>query len=546
MIFGVLFFTSLILLVWLLAHERWGGLRLAHILVMDRMVDRVRPLYFSLTTHTTKRLSVPSGAASLEAQSQSDERYRLLADNAPLAIGMVDLETGEVLYANPRMADLLGMPLDQLLGCRTISFYTDGEDRQRIMQLLRSEGQVTDMEVCMKKADGREYWASLTANISAFDGRPAIHTIVIDISERKAAEQDLRIKDRAIAASLNGIAIAALDGCLSYVNPAFLRLWGYEQEKDVLGMPVTDFWRQPEKALEIMQFINSGKNWEGEMTAQKKDGSLFEVQLSAALVQDESGQPLCVLGTFFDISKRKQMESELVGARKMAETLAAGVAHELNTPMKVISGSSESLIREVKNKGKLEGERFELQLNAIQRNVGRMAEIVRSLQYYAPLDHNLSRESNLNDLVKITLNLLEHQLRTMVYIDIETDLADDLPLLCCDPNKIILMLIHLINNACDALPDGGTISIHTAYQSESQRFVVKITDDGDGIPEEIQPRIFDPFFSTKPEGDGMGLGLPIVQSTVRAYKGEVQVESSQDKGTTFTIYLPLEAPNGAM
>jgi signal transduction histidine kinase len=295
-----------------------------------------------------------------------------------------------------------------------------------------------------------------------------------------------------------------------------------------------------------MQFINSGKNWEGEMTAQKKDGSLFEVQLSAALVQDESGQPLCVLGTFFDISKRKQMESELVGARKMAETLAAGVAHELNTPMKVISGSSESLIREVKNKGKLEGERFELQLNAIQRNVGRMAEIVRSLQYYAPLDHNLSRESNLNDLVKITLNLLEHQLRTMVYIDIETDLADDLPLLCCDPNKIILMLIHLINNACDALPDGGTISIHTAYQSESQRFVVKITDDGDGIPEEIQPRIFDPFFSTKPEGDGMGLGLPIVQSTVRAYKGEVQVESSQDKGTTFTIYLPLEAPNGAM
>jgi len=735
-----------------------------------------------------------------EALRQSEERYRLMTDNAPLAIAMTSPESGEVLYANPRMFDFFGMPSESLLGSQALTRYSNPQDRTRLMLLLQAYGQVTDYELRLKKGDGREFWASLTANLTTYDGRHAIQTTCIDITERKAAEESLRIKDRAFAASINAIAIADLSGQLTYVNPAFLSMWGYEQESEVLGLPITAFWQQPEKAVEIASVLISGKNWEGELTAQQKDGSLFEAQLSAAPVLDDYGQPLCMLAIFVDLSERiraekalqasheklellfdllpvgvsvldhehnlvksnaalesilgisaegllrgdylnrryfnpdgSQMESaeyassrifggerqalhietgvekedgdmvwtdvsaakfpftdwntvivtadisqrkrveqalseseqnlqnvfatirdaifvvdaqyrllncnqafqdavradlgyemalgemvlkpeyprefqdlwqknyaralagetisfeaqlersdgihyientlspmldsekkvsgvlvvshdfterkraiaELINARKVAETLAAGVAHELNSPLQVITGYSESLLKAMQSDGKLEGERAERQLTTLKRNAWRVAEIVRLLQHSVHPERGSTQQISLNKLVQDTLILMDHQIRANEYIEVVTELAEDLPLLSCDQNKIIQMLINLLTNACDALPYGGKISIHTAYQAAPERLLLKIMDSGKGIPESIRPRIFDPFFTTKQVGDGLGLGLSIVQGIVRAHGGEIQVESDQGKGTTFTISLPLVSGAGS-
>ena len=127
----------------------------------------------------------------------------------------------------------------------------------------------------------------------------------------KRMMKGLKIKDSAIASSINAIAIADLDGKLTYVNPLFLRLWGYEDEKKVLGKPAVEFWQTAEKALEVMEALREKGGWIGELVAKRKDGSLFDVQLSSSLVTDEAGQPLCMMASFVDITERKRAEEAL-------------------------------------------------------------------------------------------------------------------------------------------------------------------------------------------------------------------------------------------
>ena len=132
-----------------------------------------------------------------------------------------------------------------------------------------------------------------------------------DVSERKRAEEDLRVKAWAITSALNAIAIADLAGNLSYVNPAFLQLWGYGSEPEVAGQAVTGFWQMNEAATEVIATLCTQGRWVGEMTARRKDGAPFEVRVAASLVVNDAGQPICMMAAFEDITTRKRTELAL-------------------------------------------------------------------------------------------------------------------------------------------------------------------------------------------------------------------------------------------
>ncbi|MBA7648763.1 Sensor histidine kinase RcsC [subsurface metagenome] len=143
-------------------------------------------------------------------------------------------------------------------------------------------------------------------------GKTLVLGIARDITERKQTEKEMRVKDNAIASSINAIAIADLEGNLTYVNNTFLKMWGYDDEKEILGKnAAVEFWQVAEKAVEIMQAAMDREGWVGELVAKRKDGSIFDVQLSASVVRDEAGRPICRLGSFVDITERKQMEEAL-------------------------------------------------------------------------------------------------------------------------------------------------------------------------------------------------------------------------------------------
>ena len=143
-----------------------------------------------------------------------------------------------------------------------------------------------------------------------------------DITEGKRVEEEMRVKNNAIASSINAVAIADLEGNLAYVNHAFLRMWGYNDEKEVLGKNTVEFWQIAEEAVEVMQVAMYRGGWIGELAARRKDGSSFDVQLSVSVVRDEAGKPICRVGSFIDITERKEAE-EL--NRTLASSSSVGV-----------------------------------------------------------------------------------------------------------------------------------------------------------------------------------------------------------------------------
>jgi len=167
--------------------------------------------------------------------------------------------------------------------------------------------------------------------------------------ERARAEEELGIKDNAIASSINAIAISDLQGNLTYINPAFLEMWGYEDERDVLGRSALEFWQQTQKAAELMRLVQEGEGGVGELVGLRKDGSLFDVQLYSSLVTNEAGEPLCMMGSFVDITERKETERALerrVNELKALNSMAAIVNQSLDMD-EILERAMDEVLRRV-------------------------------------------------------------------------------------------------------------------------------------------------------------------------------------------------------
>ncbi|HET7872943.1 MAG TPA: ATP-binding protein [Terriglobales bacterium] len=238
-----------------------------------------------------------------------------------------------------------------------------------------------------------------------------------------------------------------------------------------------------------------------------------------------------------DITDRIELESQLTQAEKLSSIglLAAGVAHEVNTPLAVISSYAQMLSKQIKDDAKLSS-----LLEKITRQTFRASEIVNSLLNFSRTSATEFTDVNLNRIVTETLALLEHQFKTS-HIKVETELYDELPPIHGNAGKLQQVFLNLFLNARDAMAGGGTLHIQTCNGSHVQ---VNITDTGTGIAPEHVNRIYDPFFSTKTsprEGQsrGTGLGLSVTYGIIQEHAGQIRVDSAPGKGTRFYLEFPL-------
>ena len=331
------------------------------------------------------------------------------------------------------------------------------------------------------------------------------------------------------------------------VNPFMLDLFEFSRE-EMLGINIQEIYAQPadlEKFQQKMEEQGSVRDLAAKLC--KKDGAEMDCLITFTMRQANDGSTLGFQGIIRDITERKQIQAAAMASQKLADlgTLAAGVAHEVNSPLQVITGVSQSLLKRFEgsangpiNEKGWDPEHLQRQLCMIHRNASRCAEIMRSLRTYAHISTGQLEPNNLDELVRDTLLLIEHQLESWSNVRVVTDLAEGLPVLHCDRNQISQVLINLLTNARDAMPYGGEITIHTSLDPVQRRFVLRVADNGTGIPGSILPKIFDPFFTTKPVGQGIGLGLSIVSGIIRAHSGEIDVVSTPNQGTTVTLSLP--------
>lgn len=277
---------------------------------------------------------------------------------------------------------------------------------------------------------------------------------------------------------------------------------------------------------------------------QTVDGAPFHARLVSAAVLDDEGEPGSWRMVFYDVSALVQAEVALTAAQKLAGigTLSAGIAHEINSPLQIITGLSERMLSRLP-KNEMPPKKMLEDAATINRNAWRIATIVRSLLSYARATQEDYLLEDLSKIVEDTLHLIEYQLKTRDNISVVKDLALSMPPCTCNAGGISQVLINLLTNAADAMAfTGGQITIHTRYDPEKQRFMLQVADTGEGIPAAISGKIFEPFWTTKEVGKGSGLGLSVSQGIVHAHGGEITVDSPPGRGATFTVWLPKNAP----
>jgi signal transduction histidine kinase len=238
-----------------------------------------------------------------------------------------------------------------------------------------------------------------------------------------------------------------------------------------------------------------------------------------------------------DITERVTLEAQLAQTDKLSSIglLAAGVAHEINTPLAVISSYAQMLSKQLRGDARLGPV-----LEKITQQSFRAAEIANGLLNFSRTSTTEFRETNLNQVIRDTLSLLEHQFKT-AQVEVELDLTSELPPIHGNSGKLQQVFLNLLLNAKEAMPGGGRLRVATLVNGHVEALV---SDSGAGIAPEHLKRIYDPFFTTKTTpkpGDkrGTGLGLSVSYGIIQEHAGKIHVESAIGAGTTFHLEFPL-------
>jgi PAS domain S-box-containing protein len=277
------------------------------------------PLYFiSHVQDITDRKKAEEGLR------QSEERYKFLFENSQTINVLIGID-GKIIDVNESAAQSLGYKKKNIIGKEVLEFVIP-EQRKTVAEQLAQElrgGYTPPLEIDILTKKGIRTLLFTKGYATLFEKGELTSMLLsaVDITERKKAEDELKIKNNAIASSTTAIAIGEFGGNLTYVNPALLRMWGYDDEKEVLGKPAVAFWHDQKKAQEVIKALLKSELVSAELVAERKDGSLFDVQLSASIVTDEIGNPICMMASFVDISKRKRAEEALRESEERFRTI---------------------------------------------------------------------------------------------------------------------------------------------------------------------------------------------------------------------------------
>jgi PAS domain S-box-containing protein len=334
------------------------------------------------------------------------------------------------------------------------------------------------------------------------------------------------------------------DNRLVDMNDSGFQMLGYSRE-ETTNLLLADLFAYPEDIQSYSGMLaQDGYIKDLNLAFARKDGSPISVLLSATAIFGEKGEMLGSEVIAKDLTRLKVMMEQLAASEKMASVgqMAAGIAHEINTPLGIILGYSQLMMDEFEA-----GSEQHQGLQVIERQTKASRKIVSDLLKFSRQSGSTREEVNLNEILADVMAVTEHTL-SLSRISVHLDLGKGLPSITGDPEKLRQVFVNLVNNAHHAMLDmgGGELFLRTHLHEEGRSVVVEVRDTGHGVPEKNQARIFEPFFTTKPVGQGTGLGLSVSYGIIHEHGGAIQVESPVHErqgllqGTLFRITLPVE------
>lgn len=364
----------------------------------------------------------------------------------------------------------------------------------------------------------------------------------------------INFQENLIESSIDGIAGCDQDGRIIVFNKSMEQMLGYDSQK-VIGKKFLSklFSKGKWEALEEKMYSqeHGGKNrlllYETYLISKAKIE--IPVQLSAAALVRENKE-IGVVAFFRDLRKIRRLEQEFADQARLLHQdkmislgkLSASVVHEINNPLTGVINYIRLMIKII-DRDSLSAEqiqKFNKYLELMESEVSHCSDIVSSLLAFSRKSKLEFGDVNINDLLQKCIILSDHKL-TLQSIQIKTILYPEIPKITGDFNQLQQCILNLVFNAADAMPDGGQLTIESSFNSEKRLVQIMVADTGCGIAKRDLPKIFDPFFSTKEEGQGLGLGLSVAYGIIARHKGVIEAESEPGKGTVLTIKLPVKA-----
>ncbi len=480
---------------------------------------------------------------------ESEEKYRTLVECARDPIFTVD-ERGVFLFTNKVGAETLGYQPEGLAG-KTLwdIFPKEIADRQaaNVRKVIENGQGINSISLTEIQNKPRWYSATIEPLRDNHGGTTAAMVIARDIDDMKRAEEQIKKLSSALESSINGIIIGNIEGNLTYVNNSFLKMWDYEDQSEVLGRNATEFWEVNDKAAEIKDALLNGEGWIGELTAVRKDGSKFDVQVCQTLIRDEDGRIVSLMGSFVDISESKRSEEELLkyrGQMARAEqlaslgTLSATVAHQITQPLTVIRLSMDNALDELQATSS-----SETVIKRLKDSVTQVSNITSIVDRF----RNFARKSSGRTVAEVDLKAVALRVARLLSesarsagIALRLGNMSGLPCPWMNETDLEQLFFALIENAIQAANGKKARQLVISGSVKDEHIELRFSDNCGGISPENLDKIFEPFFTTKPRGQGTGLGLCIAKDVASRTGGHVRVENKFGKGTTFIISLPID------
>lgn len=555
-----------------------GNRAMGALSIMSSNRSQLGPLELQILQFFADQTSVAMLRKQTElALKESEEKNRIFFDATLDAVVTIDA-SGQITGWNAQAEATLGWPREEVINLNVYETIIPPSCREEyatwLTHFMNGNGGQTNytrIDMTALHRDGSEVPVELTITQVGIGSSTCFALVLRSIRERKDAVEKLNAVHGELAETRRNlfnivdispepIISTNENGSITLFSKSAEALFGYEGG-DIIGNDIESLYENDEGAVEVINLMreSGGKVSDYELNVRTKDGDLVPVSITASILYDDEGTEAGTVGFQKDLRESKRMQEELRGANEelrraeealkaaqssviAAEKLAAlgrltaGVSHEILNPLNIITLRLHMMIKDPEVPADVSRH-----LRVLDDQATRISKIAQDLLYFARQRDPERRSLNINSVVERTLGLLEHDLRQS-NVTVELRLASKLPSVKADEDQLQQVVLNLLTNARDALPQGGMLFLGTyEVEHERQRYVeLRVEDTGSGIDPDNLGRIFDPFFTTKAEGEGTGLGLAICKGIIESHGGTIWAEQSPSGGAAFIIRLALE------